>query len=84
MQRLSIIGRDLQIIDELASRIQKVLRMEHDYTNLGDTADMRGRSFEVRLENGRVARVTVELDRVEFPTESVGFLAEESHRVGEQ
>ena len=64
-QRLSIIGLDYQIINGLAKRIHAAVRKDFDYTALRDTSDKRGRSFEVMLENGRVAKVTVELDRVE-------------------
>lgn len=63
--RLSIIGRDYQIINDLARMLHKAVRREYAYTALRDTPDMRGVAFEVMLEDGRVARVTVELDRVQ-------------------
>lgn len=64
-QRLSIIGLDYLIINGLAKRIHAAIRKDFDHSDLRDTSDKGGRSFEVKLENGRVAKVTVELDRVE-------------------
>lgn len=65
-----IIGRERALIDALASLIFEVVRNRHDYGPIRETE--RGSTFEVRVLSGgamtgRVARVTIELDRVEQP-----------------
>jgi hypothetical protein len=61
--KLSIIGYDVQLIDELAKRLHAAVRQEHEHTDPRETR--RGCYFEVKLADSRIARVTVELDRVD-------------------
>jgi len=62
-ERLPIIGADLMMIDKLAQRLKR--EVSEPSTKITDAPDRRGRCFEVLLDNDRVARVIVELDRVE-------------------
>lgn len=63
-----LIGRDRVLIDKLVKQLHDEARSHHNYGPIRQR--QRGSSFEVQLltdgkPNGRVARVTVELDRVE-------------------
>ena len=63
-----LIGRERALIDRLATQLHDAARSHHDYGPLRERP--RGASFEVRIlaeggETGRIAKVTVELDRVE-------------------
>lgn len=63
-----IIGRERALIDALAKLLYEAARNSHDYGPIRETE--RGSTFEVRVLSGgamtgRVARVTIELDRVE-------------------
>lgn len=77
-QKLSIFGRERSLIDGLAELLHAAVRISHDYGPISE--ERRGSKFEVRLldhdgeQTGRIARVTVELDRVESlpPTEAGG------------
>lgn len=60
---LGIIGQERALIDALTKALHNAGRAVGDYTKIRDTR--RGNYFEIRLAYGRVARVTVELDRVE-------------------
>lgn len=59
--RLSLIGRERVMIDQLTKEIYN--RITGEMTQI--YKNRRGNTFEVLLEDGRVAKVTVELDRVE-------------------
>jgi hypothetical protein len=61
--KLPIIGREWAMIAGLANALHRQARSIGDYTALREMP--RGQWFEVRLADGRIARVTVELDRVE-------------------
>lgn len=59
--RLSLIGRERVMIDQLTKEIYN--RITGEMTQI--YKNQRGNTFEVLLEDGRVAKVTIELDRVE-------------------
>ena len=66
---LPLIGHDAVLVRNLARQIRGKGGAGHGITALRETADGRGYAFEVHLhegsrETGRVARVTVALDRV--------------------
>lgn len=60
---LPIIGRERALIDKLTQRLHADVRRYYDYGAVCSRA--RGSVFEVRMDDGRIARVTIELDRVE-------------------
>lgn len=65
----SIIGRDRALVDKLTEHLHSGIKGQHPATPASE--DYRGSHFEVRIigadgeATGHVARVTVELDRVE-------------------
>lgn len=59
----SVFGRERAMIDALAELLNKSIRTVHPYSAVRESR--RGSWFEVQLADGRVAKVTVELDRVE-------------------
>lgn len=61
-RKLPTIGYDVQVISELAKKLYRSIN-DRPVTALRET--FRGRYFEVKLDQGRIARVTVELDRVD-------------------
>lgn len=67
----SIIGHDSFLMEALAKLVLKGVRSRHPVTNLRD--QRRGYWFEVQVcdekdqPTGHVARVTIELDRLETP-----------------
>lgn len=63
--KLPLIGRDRVMLDKFAKLVQREVSRHYEYSRLRE--DPRGSHFEVRLVDGRIARVTVELDRVEQP-----------------
>lgn len=63
-EKLPLIGRDRVLIENLAKAMHKVGRQIGDHTKLRESP--RGNYFEVLLDSGRVARVTIELDRVDL------------------
>lgn len=74
-EKLAIIGRERALIDKLAKLLADSTGRYHERTDPRHTA--RGAVFEVRIfegdrrrgwPTGRIARVTVELDRIETPT----------------
>lgn len=62
-RRLPLIGRERFQIDALTKIFHQEARRHHDYGPLQEIP--RGNTFEVLLDDGRVAKITVELDRVE-------------------
>ena len=62
-EKLALIGRERFLIEKFAKVLHMAGRRVGDYTPLAETP--RGNWFEVRLADGRIARVTVELDRIE-------------------
>ena len=66
----AIIGRERALLDGLTKLIHDAVRSRHDYGPISERP--RGATFEVHLlagdeQTGRIARITVELDRVEGP-----------------
>jgi hypothetical protein len=64
----SIIGRERSLMDKLANEIVAAVQKRHPVTDLRE--DRRGSHFEVQITlddepTGHVARVTIELDRLE-------------------
>jgi len=60
---LPLIGRDYVLVRDLARALHNEARRHGDYTPLCDVP--RGQTFQVRLVDGRIVKVTVALDRVE-------------------
>jgi len=61
--KLPIIGHDLMLIRGFAKKVHKAIPREIKYlTDLRETD--RGYTFEAILADSRIARVTIELDRV--------------------
>lgn len=64
--KLPLIGRERKMIDDLTKEIRNAnWDSDHSYEVTPIYRRTRGSSFEVLMEDGRVAKVTVELDRVE-------------------
>lgn len=68
--RSSTMGRSDHLIEQLARRLQVDVNKSTDVTDLARADSRRGYRFDVRLRvdgelTGHVARVTVELDRLE-------------------
>jgi hypothetical protein len=67
--KLGVIGREYSLMKMVTKKIHKALHTVYEHTEIRDTH--RGCYFEVLVtlpdgeKTGRVARVTVELDRVE-------------------
>lgn len=69
---LGLIGRDDVLVRKLAKLVNKAARKHHDYTGLRPyllDGVLRGYQFDVLIHEpdgptGHVARITVELDRV--------------------
>jgi hypothetical protein len=61
--KLFLIGRERVMIENLTKRLHTEARKHGDYTPIRELR--RGNWFEVRLADGRVAKVVVELDRIE-------------------
>jgi hypothetical protein len=61
--RLPIIGHDRAVIDGLTRALHNTARGHADYGPIQE--DRRGAHFEVLLQYGQVAKVTIELDRYE-------------------
>lgn len=68
IEKLGLIGRDYVLIKKLAQQVRTAMRREYEHTVLHETADRRGQWFEVRMDTGHVARITVVLDRIEQAT----------------
>lgn len=68
LDRLGLIGRDDALVAKHARRIHDNDKVYGDYTPLRKTADRRGYTYDLRIDDGRILRVTVELDRVEERT----------------
>lgn len=62
-KRLRLIGREHVMIENLTKELHKAARSLGDYTPIREMR--RGNWFEVLLKDGRVARVMVELHRIE-------------------
>jgi hypothetical protein len=60
---LPLIGREVVLIAKLAKELHMAARRIGDYSPLVEIP--RGNTFEVRLADGRIAKVTITLDRVE-------------------
>lgn len=60
--KLPLIGRERVMIEKLTKQLHDRARSIGNYTSIRE--DPRGNHFEVLLDDGRVAKVTVELDRV--------------------
>lgn len=65
-EKLPIIGYERALVNKLTKRLHNEARRWHDYGSISSTA--RGNRFEVRLADGRIARVEVTLDRIEEHT----------------
>lgn len=61
-QKLSLIGRERFMIEKLAKALHGEARRHGSYTPVREIR--RGNEFEVLLDDGRVAKITVVLDRV--------------------
>lgn len=69
-RKLALIGRDLALVEGLAKQVNRDGLKGHAATDLSKTSDGRGFAFDVQIHHdrkstGRVAKVTVALDRVE-------------------
>lgn len=62
-EKLPLIGRDRFIIEKLAKTLHGAASRVGDYTPVREIP--RGNYFEVLLVDGYVAKVTVELDRID-------------------
>lgn len=63
--KLPIIGHDRAVVDTLVRALHNAARGHAEYGPIQE--DRRGAHFEVRLQHGQVAKVTVELDRYDTP-----------------
>lgn len=64
LAKLPIIGYDVMLIRKLAQKVYRAVEREGlSMTRLRQSS--RGDYFEVKLADSRIARVTVELDRVD-------------------
>lgn len=65
-ESLPLIGRERKMIENLTKSIHNAdWGSKHSYEVTPVYRRTRGNMFEVLMEDGRVAKVTVELDRVE-------------------
>lgn len=62
-EKLPIIGQERALIDKLTKSLHNEARRVGDYTSIRSVP--RGNTFEVRLAYGRIAKVTIELDRID-------------------
>lgn len=62
-ERLPIIGFERAVIQGLGKALHDAARSVGDYTPRHETP--RGERFEVRLAEGRIAKVSIEFDRIE-------------------
>lgn len=62
-QKLPLIGHDRAVVNALTTALHNAARGHADYGPVNENS--RGATFEVRLQHGQVARVTIELDRIE-------------------
>lgn len=68
MTKLGILGRERMLINKLTRTLHRETQRHHNYGSIKETD--RGCAFEVQMlegdeKTGCIARVTVELDRVE-------------------
>lgn len=61
----SIFGRERAMIDALTKHVQDAAKKQYEYSIIRERR--RGSDFEVRMEDGRIAKITVELVRIEEP-----------------
>lgn len=59
----SIFGRERAMVKALTTRIHAAMKKEYEYSPVRERS--RGSDFEVRMDDGRIAKITVELDRIE-------------------
>lgn len=60
---VSLFGRERFMIEKLATYLHTTAKKYGDYTPIREIP--RGNTFEVRLNDGRIAKVTIEFDRIE-------------------
>lgn len=65
MNKPTIFGRERAMIDALTTKIFKHSKTLYPFKTPIETD--RGNTFELEMEDGRIASVTIELARVEVP-----------------
>lgn len=61
----SLFGRERAMIDALTKHVHAVAKKRYEYSIIRERR--RGSEFEVRMDDGRIAKITVEFDRIEEP-----------------